>query len=105
MPARKRADAPSTTRPWLRHYDYWVPPHLTYPGRPLSDILDTTAVEIPDRTATVFLGAELTFHEIKRQSDRLAIALVRRGVGKGDRGGIMLPNCPQYVIAAFGVLR
>jgi long-chain acyl-CoA synthetase len=95
----------SVTRPWLRHYDYWVPPHLTYPGRPLSEILDTTAVDVPDRTATVFLGAELTFREIKARSDRFAIALAGRGIGKGDRVGIMLPNCPQYVIAAFAVLR
>ena len=29
-------------RPWLRHYDYWVPPSLTYPQRPLCDILDTS---------------------------------------------------------------
>ncbi len=105
MTARKRADAPSTTRPWLRHYDYWVPPHLTYPERPLSEILDTTAVDLPDRTATLFLGAELTFRDIKTQSDRFAIALAQRGVQKGDRVGIMLPNCPQYVIAAFAVLR
>jgi long-chain acyl-CoA synthetase len=95
----------AATRPWLRHYDYWVPPHLTYPGRPLSEILDTTAVEIPDRRATVFLGAELTFRDIKTRSDRFAIALAGRGIGKGDRVGIMLPNCPQYVIAAFAVLR
>src|SRR5438876_6729913 len=105
MPPRERAAASSTTRPWLRHYDYWVPPHLTYPGRPLSEILDTSAVDVPDRTATVFLGAELTFRDIKTRSDRCAIALARRGVGKGDRVGIMLPNCPQYVIAAFAVLR
>jgi long-chain acyl-CoA synthetase len=95
----------SATRPWLRHYDYWVPPHLTYPGRPLSEILDTTAVDIPERTATVFLGAGLTFREVKTRSDRFAIALAGRGVAKGDRVGIMLPNCPQYVIAAFAVLR
>jgi long-chain acyl-CoA synthetase len=105
MPPPERAAASSTTRPWLRHYDYWVPPHLTYPGRPLSEILDTTAVEVADRTATVFLGAELTFRDIKTRSDRCAIALARRGVGKGDRVGIMLPNCPQYVIAAFAILR
>jgi long-chain acyl-CoA synthetase len=105
MASRKRVDTPATTRPWLRHYDYWVPPHLTYPARPLSEILDTTAVDLPDGTATVFLGAELTFRDIKRQSDQFAIALARRGVQKGDRVGIMLPNCPQYVIAAFAALR
>jgi long-chain acyl-CoA synthetase len=105
MAAPERPDASSTTRPWLRHYDYWVPPNLVYPQRPLSEILDTTAVETPDRTATVFLGAELTFREIKTRSDRFAIALAQRGVKQGDRVGIMLPNCPQYVIAAFAVLR
>jgi long-chain acyl-CoA synthetase len=93
------------SRPWLRHYDYWVPAHMTYPGRPLSDILDATTVEIPDHVATVFLGAELTFREIKRRSDGCAAALAGLGIAKGDRVGIMLPNCPQYVITVFAVLR
>jgi long-chain acyl-CoA synthetase len=94
-----------TVRPWIRHYDYWVPPHLTYPERPLCEILDTAAVDVAERPATAFLGAELTFREIKTRSDRLATALGRLGVAKGDRVGIMLPNCPQYIIAAFAVLR
>src|SRR5262245_32965402 len=92
-------------RPWLRHYDYWVPPSMTYPGRPLTEILDSVAIEIPDRPATAFLGAELTFREIKVRSDRLATALARQGIGKGDRVGIMLPNCPPYIVAAFAILR
>ncbi len=92
-------------RPWLKNYDYWVRPELTWPKRPLSEILDVTAIEIPDRPATAFLGAELTYGEIKVRSDRFAAALARLGVGKGDRVGIMLPNCPQYIIAAFAVLR
>jgi long-chain acyl-CoA synthetase len=92
-------------RPWLAHYDYWVPERLTYPERPLWEILDTTSTEIPDRPATHFLGATLTFAELKVRSDWFAVALGRLGVVKGDRVGIMLPNCPQYVIAAFAVLR
>jgi long-chain acyl-CoA synthetase len=92
-------------RPWLRHYDYWVPPHLTYPERPLHEILDTAAVEVPDHPATSFLGATLTFAQIKALSDRLATSLGRLGLTKGDRVGIMLPNCPQYIVAAFAVLR
>jgi long-chain acyl-CoA synthetase len=92
-------------RPWLRHYDYWVPARMTYPARPLSDILDAACIDVPDRTATVFLGAELTFADIKDRSDRLAIALARLGIAKGDRVAIMLPNCPQYLIASFAILR
>jgi long-chain acyl-CoA synthetase len=93
------------SRPWERHYDYWVRPHTTYPGRPLSDILSASAVERPDRAATSFFGAELTFLDLKRRADALAAALAARGIVKGDRVGIMLPNCPQYIVAAFAILR
>jgi long-chain acyl-CoA synthetase len=78
---------------------------MTYPGRPLSDILSAAAVDLPDRPATSFFGAQLTFLELKRRSDALAAALAERGITKGDRVGIMLPNCPQYIIAAFAILR
>jgi len=94
-----------TQRPWLQHYDYWVPHHLTYPERPLHEILDSAVVDVPDRPATAFLGATLTFADIKERSDRLAAALEQFAIAKGDRVGIMLPNCPQYMIAAFAILR
>ncbi|HEV8345873.1 MAG TPA: long-chain fatty acid--CoA ligase [Vicinamibacterales bacterium] len=97
--------SPYAARPWLKHYDYWVRPHLSYPGRPLGDILSLTAIERPDRPATQFLGAQLTFLDLKRRSDALAVSLSKMGIVKGDRVGIMLPNCPQYIIAAFAVLR
>jgi long-chain acyl-CoA synthetase len=101
--------APASTlaaaRPWLKHLDYWVPQGLSYPTRSLTEILDLTAVDMPDRAATHFLGAELTFGELKRQADRLAAALAEMGIVKGDRIAIMLPNCPQYIIAAFAILR
>jgi long-chain acyl-CoA synthetase len=98
-------ESTSAARPWLRHYDYWVRTNLSYPGRSLSDILNLTALERPDRPATQFLGAQLTFLELKRRADALAAALARFGIVKGDRVGIMLPNCPQYIFSAFAVLR
>jgi long-chain acyl-CoA synthetase len=96
---------PSAARPWLRHYDYWVRSNLSYPGRPLSDVLNISALERPDRPATQFLGAELTFLDLKKRADSLALSLARLGIVKGDRVGIMLPNCPQYIFSAFAVLR
>jgi long-chain acyl-CoA synthetase len=99
------AASPDAARPWLRHYDYWVRSNLSYPGRPLSDILNITAIERPDRPATQFLGAQLTFLDLKQRADALAAALARLGIAKGDRVGIMLPNCPQYIFSAFAVLR
>lgn len=97
--------SPYASRPWLKHYDYWIRPHMTYPTRPLYEILSTTAAEMPDGHATQFLGAALTYREIKQRTDRLASALRRLGIAKGDRVGIMLPNCPQYIVSAFAILR
>ena len=97
--------SPYAARPWLQHYDYWVRPHMTYPRRPLFEILSATAIDLPDARATTFLGADLTFLQLKMRAERFAAALARLGIGSGDRVGIMLPNCPQYIIAAFGVLR
>jgi long-chain acyl-CoA synthetase len=98
-------DSPYAARPWLKHYDYWVRSNLSYPGKPLADILSLTAIERPDRPATQFLGAQMTFLDLKRQSDALAASLARMWIVKGDRVGIMLPNCPQYIVAAFAILR
>jgi len=98
--------APSyASRPWIDHYDYWVPAHMNYPRRPLHEILRITTAEVPDRPATAYLGAHMTFAEIKDQADRFATALARFGIRKDSRVGIMLPNCPQYVIATFAILR
>ena len=92
-------------RPWLEHYDYWVPRHTNYPRRSLYEILRRTAAESRDLPATSFLGADLTFGDLKKHADRLATALAHRGIVNGDRVGIMLPNCPQYLIAVFAILR
>jgi long-chain acyl-CoA synthetase len=97
--------SPYAARPWLAHLDYWVPHHLNYPRRSLIEILKIAAADVPDSPATAFLGAQLTYAEIKDRSDRLATAMARWGIAKGDRVGVMLPNCPQYIIAVFAVLR
>jgi long-chain acyl-CoA synthetase len=101
----KTTESIYATRPWLDHYNFWVPAHMNYPKRPLYEILRLTASEVPNRPATAFLGKELTFREIKEQCDRFATALTRLGIRRGDRVGIMLPNCPQYLIAAFALFR
>ncbi len=98
-------ESPYAARPWLRHYDYWVQPTLSYPGRSLCDILGISAVARPDQVATQFLGAQLTYLQLKQHADELAASLARLGIVKGDRVGIMLPNCPQYIFSAFAILR
>ncbi len=99
------ATSPYAAKPWLAHYDYWTRPHVNYPRRPLYEILRMTAVATPDLIATAFLGAHLSYGQIKEQSDKMATALARLGIKQNDRVGIMLPNCPQYMIATFAILR
>jgi long-chain acyl-CoA synthetase len=52
----------------------------------------------------MFLGSRLTYRQLKAQVDHLASHLHQMGVRKGDRVAIMLPNCPQTVIAYYATL-
>jgi long-chain acyl-CoA synthetase len=98
-------ESPYAKKPWLKHYDFWAPAEINPPRQPLYQILQIAYANFRDRPATAFMGAELTFGEVKSQVDRLATSLAKLGVGKGDRVGIMLPNCPQYLISFFAIVR
>ena len=98
-------DSPYEQRPWLKQYDYWIPKDINFPRQSINQILDLAALYFRDRPATAFLGAQLTFAEIKRQAMCLAAALASLGIKKGDCVGVMLPNCPQYLISFFAITR
>lgn len=102
---KRKTESLYSQKPWLKHYDYWVPESVSFPGQSIYQILNLAATHFHDRTATAFLGSELTFAEIKSQADRLATALSKLGITKGDRVGVMLPNCPQYIISFFAIVR
>jgi long-chain acyl-CoA synthetase len=92
-------------KPWLRHYDFWVPATANFPRQPLYFILQTAASQFRNRPATMYEGLTMTFGEMKERADRLAASLHAFGIRKGDRIGIMLPNCPQYPVAFFAAMR
>src|SRR5438552_1941148 len=88
---------------WLAHYDRHVPATLSpYPEKTLVDYLRGSAVETPGAHALLFKGRALSYAEVDRLSDRFAAALVKIGVQRGDRVALILPNCPQFLIAEFG---
>jgi long-chain acyl-CoA synthetase len=91
-------------RPWFKFYDDGVPHSLTYPSATVPDFLRRSAERYPDQVATVFLGARLTYGKLKGQVDRFAAGLSDLGVRQGDRVGILLPNCPQTIIAYYATL-
>jgi len=91
------------TRPWLTSYDRDVPQTLApYPARTLVDYLRDTADARPDHPSVLFKGRRVSYGEIDRLSDRFAAALAAAGIRRGDRVALMLPNCPQFLIAEFG---
>jgi long-chain acyl-CoA synthetase len=88
---------------WTRHYDPAVPPTLSpYPSKTLVDYVRENAVLHPDGRAVIFKGASLSNRDLDELSDRFAAALVSGGVRRGDRVALLLPNCPQFLIAELG---
>src|SRR6185369_15914770 len=89
--------------PWLAHYDPGVPTTLApYPDRTLVDYVSDAARRQPDSPALLFKGATVTYGQLERLSDACAAAFAALGIARGDRVGLLLPNCPQFFIAQFG---
>jgi len=72
-------------------------------AKPLHDYLRQHARAMPDKPAFIWYGRELSYGELDRLSDAFAARLAALGVKRGDRVALFLQNCPQYVIAHFGI--
>ncbi|MGQ9501524.1 MAG: long-chain-fatty-acid--CoA ligase [Anaerolineae bacterium] len=92
-------------RVWHQHYPPQLPASLEYPAVSLDDLLRDTAQRYADKAALIFGQNTLTYRELDELVNRLAAALQRLGVRKGDRVALYLPNCPQMVIGYFAVWR
>lgn len=92
------------SKPWQKNYDYPVPTTIRFPQFPAQNFLHSAASQYPFKAATDFYGSEMTFTQLRTQMLRMANALVQMGVKKGDRIGLALPNCPQYIIAYYAIL-
>ncbi|MEU6038321.1 long-chain fatty acid--CoA ligase [Actinomadura sp. NPDC047616] len=82
-----------------------MPAEPTIPDVAVPRLLDDAAARHPRRPALIFHGARIRYRELREAVDRFAAGLHRLGVQPGDRVALVLPNCPQLVIAFFGVLR
>ncbi|HLZ19077.1 MAG TPA: long-chain fatty acid--CoA ligase [Smithellaceae bacterium] len=91
-------------RPWQKNYDYPVPTTIRFPKFPVQNFLHFAASQYPFKAATDFYGSEMTFTQLRTQVLRMSNALVQLGTVKGDRIGLALPNCPQYIIAYYAIL-
>jgi long-chain acyl-CoA synthetase len=97
--------SPLSDRPWLTSYAPGVPHEIDLPTTSLADLIAESVRTYPDRPALEFFGRETTYAELGDQIERAAEGLRRLGVKKGDTVALVLPNCPQHVVAFYAVLR
>jgi len=93
------------TTPWLDSYPPGVPEHVAVPKASLARLLDDAARDFPHAPALHFEGRTTSYAQLAEQARRFAGGLAGLGVGRGTRVGLVLPNCPQAVVALFGALR
>ena len=92
-------------RPWTSSYADGVPADLEPVTGSLLDIVAASARDYPEAPALQFFGRETTYRELQDAIDRAAAGLRALGVGPGDPVAIVLPNCPQHIVAFYAVLR
>ncbi|MFC3298370.1 long-chain fatty acid--CoA ligase [Arthrobacter agilis] len=92
-------------RPWLASYAPGVPRTFVVPEGSLPDLLEDSVRTYRSAVALEFFGAPTTYRELGAAVDRAAAGLRALGVTAGDRVALVLPNCPQHIIAFYAVLR
>jgi long-chain acyl-CoA synthetase len=93
-------------KPW--HGEKWpkgTPFEISGYDKPVYTLLDESAEKYPDNVYTIFSDATRTFAQVKDTADRVANFLISRGIKKGDRVAIFLPNLPHYPAIFFGILK
>lgn len=72
---------------------------------PLTEYLRLWAKQEPTRAAIIYYGATITYSRLDELSDRFANVLQTKGLQRGDRVAVFLPNCPAFIIAFWGILK
>lgn len=93
-----------TEKVWLKKYPEEIPHEIDLPAMPVQQFLTEAYNAYPDKVAVHFMGKELTYKELYESSLKFANYLRSLGIEKGDRVAVMLPNCPQAVIAYYGTM-
>jgi len=90
---------------WKRHYNDEVPGNLHYPRMVIDEMLRNASHNYSGNPALIFGGSRITYQELDHLVDKFTSALFNLGIRKGDRVALLLPNCPQMVIALYSIFR
>ena len=94
-----------TQKPWVRVYEGHASSETEVFEGSLPDFFRAAVEEHRDKTAMTFYGTTFDFARLEALTEQMAGSLAARGVKKGDRVALMLPNCPQYVVSFFATVR
>jgi long-chain acyl-CoA synthetase len=96
-------------KPWLKSYklgpyplDHSLAP---YPQVPVYQALEDAAAKYPGQTAVLYQERKISYRELKELSDRMAATLVALGVRRGDRVCLFMPNCPEFIISDWAIMK
>jgi long-chain acyl-CoA synthetase len=93
-------------RIWLKHYPPGVPAEIDYRRyRSVGDLFEKSVAKYRDRPAYYNMGKTISFGDLERQSRDFGAWLQGKDLTKGARVAVMLPNCLQYPVSIFGILR
>lgn len=93
-------------RIWLQSYPAGIPADIDIEHIPsLVALLEKACKTYADKVAYISMGKEMTYRQLDEASLAFAGWLQSRGLQKGDRVALMMPNLLQYPVALFGTLR
>ncbi len=95
----------TAAHPWTKNYQPGVPAEIELPTESLSEMFERSVAEAGEHPATEFFGRRTSYRDLGEAVERAAEGLRLLGVRAGDTVALILPNCPQHVIAFYAVLR
>ena len=99
------AQSQPAPQPWVKNYQPGVAAEIKLPNESLVGMFERSVAEAAGHPAMEFFAKRTSYRELGEQVAQAAEGLRRLGVKAGDRVAVILPNCPQHVVAFYAVLR
>ena len=93
------------SKPWFKKYQKGVPKHPEFPVISLGDWFDQKTEEFAKNKCIYFSKTFMNYRVLRKYTDSLATSLSKLGIKKGDVVAILLPNCFQFTMGYFAIVK